>query len=144
MAKWLWQATPKCASPSFPRSLLSAPPRHRPPSNHTSTTSSRLLELAWEAYADPQGFKNPHNYHIRVQRLARMGFELVRHIHNVEHDTHCFILKDVPRGVSNDVGLDSTARDNLARNIFLLGTLVIPDIVSCWERSCVSRVFLYC
>ncbi|CAM9767141.1 unnamed protein product, partial [Ectocarpus sp. 12 AP-2014] len=61
-------------------------------------TAAWLLELAWEAYADPLGFKNPHNYHIRVQRLARMGFELVRHIHNVEHDTNCFILKDVPRG----------------------------------------------
>ncbi|CAM9150180.1 unnamed protein product, partial [Ectocarpus sp. 12 AP-2014] len=61
-------------------------------------TAAWLLELAWEAYADPIGFKNPHNYHIRAQRLARMGFELVRHIHNVEHDTNCFILKDVPRG----------------------------------------------
>ncbi|CAN0201365.1 unnamed protein product, partial [Ectocarpus sp. 8 AP-2014] len=27
-----------------------------------------------------------------------MGFELVRHIHNVEHDTNCCILKDMPRG----------------------------------------------
>ncbi|CAM9203306.1 unnamed protein product, partial [Ectocarpus sp. 13 AM-2016] len=61
-------------------------------------TAAWLLELAWEAYADPIGFKNPHNYHIRAQRLARMGFELVRHIHNVEHDTNCFIFKDVPRG----------------------------------------------
>ncbi|CAN0285599.1 unnamed protein product [Hapterophycus canaliculatus] len=57
----------------------------------------RLLELAWEAYNDPAGFVNPNNYHFGLADFARIGFELVEHIHNVEHDTHCFILKDVPR-----------------------------------------------
>ncbi|CAB1115182.1 unnamed protein product [Ectocarpus sp. CCAP 1310/34] len=61
-------------------------------------TAAWLLELAWEAYNDPIGFENPNNYHFGVADFARMGFELVRHIHNVQHDTHCFILKDVPRG----------------------------------------------
>ncbi|CAM9688099.1 unnamed protein product, partial [Ectocarpus sp. 12 AP-2014] len=60
-------------------------------------TAAWLLELAWEAYNDPIGFENPNNYHFGVADFARMGFELVRHIHNVQHDTHCFILKDVPR-----------------------------------------------
>ena len=46
------------------------------------------------------GFENPNNYHFGVADFARIGFELVDHIHNVEHDTHCFILKDAPRGVS--------------------------------------------
>ncbi|CAM9270799.1 unnamed protein product [Ectocarpus fasciculatus] len=61
-------------------------------------TAAWLLELAWETYNDPIGFENPNNYHFGVADFARMGFELVRHIHNVEHDTHCFILKDAPRG----------------------------------------------
>lgn len=65
----------------------------------STSTSNRLLELAWEAYNDPIGFENPNNYHFGEADFARVGFELVRHIHNVEHDTHCFILKDVPRGV---------------------------------------------
>ncbi|CAN0071398.1 unnamed protein product [Scytosiphon promiscuus] len=61
-------------------------------------TAAWLLELAWEAYNDPAGFVNPNNYHFGLADFARIGFELVEHIHNVEHDTHCFILKDVPRG----------------------------------------------
>ncbi|CBN78597.1 conserved unknown protein [Ectocarpus siliculosus] len=81
-------------------------------------TAAWLLELAWEAYADPIGFKNPHNYHIRVQRLARMGFELVRHIHNVDHDTNCFILKDVPRGTEFNLNhMMPTGREHEATKV---------------------------
>eukprot|EP00752_Nemacystus_decipiens_P015668 g13982.t1 len=61
-------------------------------------TAAWLLELAWETYNDPVGFENPNNYHFGVADFARVGFELVDHIHNAEHDTHCFILKDGPRG----------------------------------------------
>lgn len=93
--------------------------------------------MAYEAYSDPLGFKNPHNYYLQPLRCARMGFELVRHIHNVEHDTHCFVFKDVPRGVRVFGGLEMIARDNFARNVSLLGTLGILNIFSCWGRSCV-------
>lgn len=61
---------------------------------------SRLLEVAWETYNDPAGFENPNKYHFGETDFARVGFELVAHIFNVEHDTHCFVLKDEPRAVS--------------------------------------------
>lgn len=56
--------------------------------------------MAWETYNDPEGFENPNKYHFGVADFGRVGFELVAHIFNAEHDTHCFVLQDKPRAVS--------------------------------------------
>lgn len=61
--------------------------------------TTRLLELATETYNDPEGFVNPNNYHFGIADFGRVGFELIAHIFNAEHDTHCFVLKDQPRAV---------------------------------------------
>lgn len=61
--------------------------------------ANRLLELAWETYNDPPQFENPNKYHFGIADFSRVGFELLEHIFNAEHDTHCFILKDEPRAV---------------------------------------------
>ena len=62
---------------------------------------NRLLELAWETYNDPPDFTNPNNYHFGIANFERVGFELVAHIFNAQHDTHCFVLQDKPRAVSS-------------------------------------------
>lgn len=62
---------------------------------------NRLLELAWETYNDPADFTNPNNYHFGVANFERVGFELIAHIFNAQHDTHCFVLQDKPRAVSS-------------------------------------------
>lgn len=60
---------------------------------------NRLLELAWETYNDPADFTNPNNYHFGIANFERVGFELIAHIFNAQHDTHCFVLQDKPRAV---------------------------------------------
>ena len=65
----------------------------------------RLLEIAGETYNDPEGFQNPNKYHFGVADFKRVGFELVAHIFNAEHDTHCFVLQDRPKAVRELVPL---------------------------------------
>ncbi|CAM9928533.1 unnamed protein product [Laminaria digitata] len=60
-------------------------------------TAAWLLELAWETYNDPVDFTNPNNYHFGIANFERVGFELIEHIFNAQHDTHCFVLQDKPR-----------------------------------------------
>ncbi|CAM9899884.1 unnamed protein product, partial [Scytosiphon promiscuus] len=57
-------------------------------------TAAWLLEVAEEAYRDPPGVDSPTDTNVAVADFGRLGLTLVARVSNVEHDTHCFILKD--------------------------------------------------